>query len=388
MGKIRGLLIVALTLLVGCTSGGGNGNGVSRDGGASAGGSSGEGVDPNDVGTGAGLISTVCNAILRCNNEAVIASQQGCQTLINAAWGCDPAVAGAKVTGFKACADSLAATSCAALAGSGFPTSECVAAVESLQRSLGAVDEGEVCEGAPCVGSAECSGFDGECLRCGEGPAKEGQPCDDLFGCEGSLFCAQNNRCTRQSPVGKGCRFPEECETGACVQEVCVQPAVGDACEDREQCGNSLGCKNGKCEKLAKPGETCGGESECTFDAFCSQGRCVAVPSCRSAGLGSTCVFDGQCTGYLACNDELCENPAELGESCSEVRCRKGLTCALDDRDDLDVCEVDVVRTPEECAAEEQDASVNKSGARRVKPWAQKALDWAQLRLARGHARK
>lgn len=110
------------------------------------------------------------------------------------------------------------------------------------------------------------------------GALAKGEGCASNVACQSGLCRFSGSRCgTCEETVGLGetCGNGVECEPNAvCEADKCVpqtQLGLGDSCSassSTSYCKHHLYCAaSGKCEALAKEGETCGGGVECDFVA-------------------------------------------------------------------------------------------------------------------------
>ncbi|CAH1789195.1 unnamed protein product, partial [Owenia fusiformis] len=194
--------------------------------------------------------------------------------------------------------------------------------------------------------------------RCGE--------CEDENDCDEDEFCGvgRNNgyACIPKKGIMSGCTSDSECDSGHCVDKMCV------ACVSNNNCNGQQVCKDNTCITLAEYGGKCDSsdfcklglvcymgrcgecenEDDCDKGEFCGVGRnngytcipkrgimsrCLTENECTSGycvnGVCVTCVDDSHC-GELACRENTCVKLSELGDTCKEDRnCLSGLECHM-----------------------------------------------------------
>ena len=171
---------------------------------------------------------------------------------------------------------------------------------------------GDHCEDGECVGvEVDCS-FAGDACNvgvcdpvagtCGQAPAFDGEPCDDLNPCTEADSCSEG-AC---GGAALDCSFlDQDCKVGACnpVTGGCVlQPAPGGTgCDDNDACTELDVCAGSTCVgspvDCTLPGGSC-------FTGSCDpgQGGCIQTPR----EDGSDCDDDDTCTVADVCLDAAC----------------------------------------------------------------------------------
>lgn len=191
-----------------------------------------------------------------------------------------------------------------------------------------------------CAGGARyCQELSGGCtcedaisqpvLRMDAGATgRAGDDCSDI-GCAPGFVCdADTNRCT-SAALGEPCT--ESHHLSFCRGGKFVQPKVGDACKDNNDCADPTVCFAGKCTEAdlcAKEGEPC--YFICAEGLSCTRDTNTCVPAGK---LSDPCnVPDhGGCGPDLACSDDhTCVSRAGLGDVCNSDNapdCASGLHC-------------------------------------------------------------
>lgn len=201
------------------------------------------------------------------------------------------------------------------------------------QRNL---ERGSACESEPyqllplgfaseCAPGLSCLGGHGYSVC--DTPASL-QVGDDCFGgahhrsCASELYCryGEAGQGTCQPRVGDG----DACEEGTCIRGLrceaglCVpRGAVGEQCESRSDCGESLWChfEDGVCVDDLPIGETCRFPDDpnddllpCVAGVYCGDENCEAK---REAG--SPCTAAYECLGQSSCDNGVCTTCEALG---------------------------------------------------------------------------
>lgn len=121
------------------------------------------------------------------------------------------------------------------------------------------------------------------------------------------------------------------------------EQGVGDVCYSSSECESGTRCARegessdrGICVPLQEEDEICFDHGHCDEGLYCSADGYVCRPR-ATEGSGCEDADDDVseaplCESGLACNDEeRCEGPAGLGDSCIERGCERGLTCGTMD---------------------------------------------------------
>jgi hypothetical protein len=111
---------------------------------------------------------------------------------------------------------------------------------------------------------------------------------------------------TGDSVGGTRCSDGGECQSGICMNGVCVgtqSTRPQSACTGNLDCDSQL-CLRGLCANSDTPGEQCQADAECPAGT-CASGNCVGN---GTAPLFHNCLTDADCmTGY--CHRRQCDNP-------------------------------------------------------------------------------
>jgi len=224
-----------------------------------------------------------------------------------------------------------------------------------------------------------------ECFRTYDGLLELGESCEYKTQCRDSLtgdVACVDGICTARLAAGEACvdrpedrgrcdvcRPDARCRASATGETYCYayerpRGVAGDPCASeftppadptqvtvRAEClfEDGLYCAgDGRCAAFARIGEACSRSFECTRDARCEGGTCVAGRSvgevCRSSfhdcGAGTYCHFTefvctdpspgvpGECHGYDLISGR-CELPATEGQPCGAlIDCAEGLFCS------------------------------------------------------------
>jgi len=120
---------------------------------------------------------------------------------------------------------------------------------------------------------------------------------------------------------------------------------LGAACEGSDQCIEGSRCVSGECREPRLPGESCDNSEQCRF-RICEAGSCGRsqyAPDPYAEKLGEICDDSMDCGNQaaLTCSDQRCQALSDLGEPCTTLSCRLGLTCVNGACIDLG-CTVDI----------------------------------------------
>ena len=177
-------------------------------------------------------------------------------------------------------------------------------------NETGDCEEGDdICKGGPAV-----------CLD-----RVEDDPCSAPTDCPGALFCA-NDVC-QDGTTSDYCNGTGDCQDldDVCDGEpsVCRERLEGDACTNDDQCKGALFCANDVCQD-GSTGDFC----LTTADCLAPDDVCDGEPaSCRPRIEGDTCSGDTQCSGDLYCANGRCQD-GSTGDFCKT-------TAECDENDDL-----------------------------------------------------
>lgn len=195
------------------------------------------------------------------------------------------------------------------------------------EPACAAVLRGRMGRNGPCMDSAECAGdgvcgFDPNCAeQCCVGacrvraePLAVGEPCGGSIPCDDEGFCDFNVApgtalvCAPRVEVGGDCSLGQGCvATGSCDGSTC------------------------RALKVAKVGESCGGDVTCADPALCNYDndgsrRCLLAPQ-----LGAPCEPNGRvCARFDTRCDEvsgLCTLLGAPGAGCDRVQCAEYAEC-------------------------------------------------------------
>lgn len=182
-----------------------------------------------------------------------------------------------------------------------------------------------------------------ECDDVAVGTVAEGGTCLDGIECVRGLECVrEGNACegTCQKNCGAfSCTDDEICTESGCV----ARGAIGDSCNDFDECRRGLYCVNNTCAAgdTTPEGSACQLNGECAGDLKCIQGVCtdyqLAGPNqaCAISDTPELCEPGSVCTDLALNGNELagtCGAPKALGETCRVFyECEVGLTCDAPD---------------------------------------------------------
>ncbi len=152
----------------------------------------------------------------------------------------------------------------------------------------------------PCVDdnvclSDVCAGV--SCQDCRNAPTAKG--CNF-----GSQYC-EANVCKAKKPLGQGCGFDDQCQSGKCSGGVCKTPCSNDSgCSSTEFCDLVAGV----CAPEVPNGDPCVDDNVCQSDVCAG----TACRQCRNAPNQKGCNFGSQ-----YCEGNVCKAKKSTGQSCS-----------------------------------------------------------------------
>lgn len=154
---------------------------------------------------------------------------------------------------------------------------------------------------------------------CGGADKALGEACTADSDCiDGKCHAAM---CVSPSPVatGQACTLDAECKSLSCVSDTCSSgtSAKDTACLNNEECKSGL-CEGGKCA-LKKDGAACTAAAEC-LGGTCYQQKCTSKKDVKAA-----CTGDGECASGI-CYSSTCRKDCTGKDSCES-----GQICASDD---------------------------------------------------------
>ncbi len=144
--------------------------------------------------------------------------------------------------------------------------------------------------------------------------------------------------------VGGACVWSEECDGGYCeASSACPGTcrafvAEGGDCSDA-RCDVGLECVSGRCERLSREGEACGGDRgvSCAGGLTCEGSTPTTEGTCRAPrrpDLGESCGAGAFCREGLSCTymagGTVCVGPSERDGACAlgfPDPCPSGQTC-------------------------------------------------------------
>jgi hypothetical protein len=208
------------------------------------------------------------------------------------------------------------------------------------------------CQGQSCAGPANCANglcVDGFC--CDTDCMGECNACNRVLGtctplpvgmvgqCKAGQYCGNDSSCkaATKTPLGGTCGTAANCESGACVGQVCVSL-------NEQPCVENLECASRLCDSKSNKCIPCGGSATCPNGAGCVNGTCQALPGqpaatsaeCKppamvhngltcSLAVNAICKDNSECI-YHDCNlapNGLCASPCMF-----DAECMMGTTCA------------------------------------------------------------
>lgn len=182
-------------------------------------------------------------------------------------------------------------------------------------------------EGAACVdGDDACDGFCSVCRPSSAGGAAHacldrgalGDGCDDDDDCRAHFLCAVG-ACAPAANLGAACTSDAGCREGlSCddTAEVCVAtPGAGDACTSGGvQCAEGA-CVEGTCV-VAAAGSACAADSHCDDVNLVCLGASAPGVCGEAPALGASCSLSGACADGAYCNAGSCVRLPAIGEAC------------------------------------------------------------------------
>lgn len=175
----------------------------------------------------------------------------------------------------------------------------------------------------------------------GEGGGPPIAACETPADCPGTDICIEGVCAAAHCSDG----MQNEGETDEDCGGSCPPCAVGDGCEDAEDCVTNL-CDEGLCA-------SCGNNADCasTAETFCSQGDCVSKKD-----NGDPCFAGAECvSGHCAADDQTC-----CDQACDGCQACLGRLTGLTDG----LCGPVIDGTdPHDACAEEPVASCGQTGA-------------------------
>ncbi|MGC6416393.1 MAG: hypothetical protein ACON3Z_04730, partial [Bradymonadia bacterium] len=358
--QLFGLLVLLLSMLVGC-SGGDDGGGAGGSGGMSQGD---VGMRPMTDGGVGDVVTPDCTADTDCADNEYCSSgvcNEGCRLTPTACAdqdgvgrGCDPMTRTCVelvlcCSAGEGCADVLPADcpgqrcetdeGCAG-AQRCSSTGVCVEPAVCTEQTdcLGdRVCEAGVCR-SPCEENADCEGAqvcrDGQCLA----------QCDTETACEDGYECSDSGVCEPQTP----CSSSDDCDGGVCQDGYCGPACSADQpCPDGRRCTDEgvcvvvemcvpEACASGECLDDENCVPACSENAECAGAEVCDDGRCVAPCVVGECDGNLICDVDsGRCIEPLGCldNPNICPQGFVCGDGgvCVEApECNSDMECARD----------------------------------------------------------
>jgi hypothetical protein len=197
----------------------------------------------------------------------------------------------------------------------------------SLDSSCDDIFVGTVADGGACAFDDEC--VSGTCSitdctdACCPGMCVPSRPVPKIgemcnFVCEDGAYCADDNTCHAELPVGAACADPFACVPGAyCADRTTTTsgtckklPATGEACVDI--CGNIGDYCDGTCKPVGQLGAVCSKDDACSFYYECDETmHCAETPVPTLMPNGATCSSSVQCQSHYCGNDNTCADVPE-----------------------------------------------------------------------------
>jgi hypothetical protein len=253
---------------------------------------------------------------------------------------CGPDYAKVALPELAACAEALSTLDCEE---NPYQAVACLPVRNAIQTVRGSrlVGEGEACnetENTWCDGGLFCDADSGQCGACKKQVAL-GARCrpDGWNECDSrSGYCSDEGVCTKYKEKGEKCGAYDECGGYGCYLGTCQDflDLVGLACETSEDCDHQFACLEGKCAARKPLAEACSEDLECETLA-CFEGKCTEPATCGRGVEGQSCWQDSDCTAGLRCdwNSQTCAKPladGELGCASGELRCGSKSYCKFD----------------------------------------------------------
>ncbi len=193
---------------------------------------------------------------------------------------------------------------------------------------------GEHCEKREACGTGDCIG--NKCTMIADGATcfKRDQDCV-------SDFCFTNasgaSICEPVAGKGQACKGDKGCYSRRCLANgKCDGGSHDEMCISHDQCNSGV-CASNKCVELASG-------SPCDADKLCRSGRCDGSV-CKSKRVGEVCKTGEQCYSGL-CTSGTCEEKATGGACRQNRECLSGL-CAADNKCALRPNNADCALEPE-----------------------------------------
>ena len=196
--------------------------------------------------------------------------------------------------------------------------------------------------------------------------------CDDDDDCPDGEICVEvdgDGQCqldddNNELDDGASCTDDSECESGLCVDDVCVSE-----CDNDGDCLEGWDCdEDGICQPPA-----------CTSDADCGADQACAVSPADDDGLETICLADnggadsgGNCSAHDDCRaryclDETCTTPCDDDDHCGTNQLCEETSISLDDQDAiLDLCipmQVEMCDAAVDCSADDMTCNAPTFGA-------------------------
>ncbi len=181
-------------------------------------------------------------------------------------------------------------------------------------------------------------------------------PCHDNTDCDGDDICVvdDSDQGICESPdddVGDGdsCDDDTQCESGSCVDEVCVSE-----CGDDTDCLEMWSCD---ADGICQP-PTCASDGDCPTQQFCSISadgdalQATCLPDNDGGDAGHNCDDHGDCRSRY-CVDGRCSAPCDDGEFCGTNQiCEETLVSLDDAQEPMPICipmQVELCTAPIDC---------------------------------------
>ncbi|MDE0882059.1 MAG: hypothetical protein OSB21_05645 [Myxococcota bacterium] len=145
------------------------------------------------------------------------------------------------------------------------------------------------------------------------------QTCPDGMVCEEGIWCLP-----AEGPGPGGCGNDADCPGDqVCRRDRCFDPSIGEACNDNNDCGEGLACRDGRCIPADAPGgDRCREASDCDQGQLCRRGQCE-----DGGGDGERCRNNDQCGNGFACVNNRCTAENGGGGCVNNDQCADGQIC-------------------------------------------------------------
>ena len=171
------------------------------------------------------------------------------------------------------------------------------------------------CSGGTCASGSSCISYSDSTI-CTDG--QRGSPCGYDSDCtSGNDVCigGSNGVCSASlAGLGESCMSDVDCFSGQCGDMTsCTDGTNGYQCY-QGGCASGNYCDMGTCYSQAGLGESCMGDGEC------SSGQCGDFGQCTDGTVGNYCFSDNTCAEGNWCYESSCFAKVDVGVNCNDGR--------------------------------------------------------------------